>query len=86
MSRQGKRNPNGHKEKIKNWLLKGEEIDRAKAAAMNMGMDLPTRISNLRLDYGMTIKQRPINEKRLNGPYIYWMTQEDIADYKQSTK
>lgn len=74
----------GHKELIKNHLLKGEEIDRVYAATHNMGMDLATRISNLRLDEKMKINQRPVSENRPNGPFIYWMMQEDINNY-QST-
>jgi hypothetical protein len=74
----------GHKELIKNHLLDGEEIDRVYAATHNMGMDLATRISNLRLDYKMKIKQRPASKNRPNGPFIYWMMQDDIKEY-QST-
>ena len=75
----------GHKELIKNHLLAGNEIDRVYAATNKMGMDLATRISNLRLDYKMKISQRAVNERRPNGPFVYYMTQEQINDYKQST-
>ena len=83
--KQRKAKKTGHKELIKNHLLKGEEIDRVYAATHSMGMDLATRISNLRIDEKMKIKQRPVDDKRPNGPFVYWMVQDDISDY-QSTK
>jgi len=85
MNRKRKIKKDSHKELIKNHLLAGEEIDRVYAATNNMGMDLPTRISNLRLDEKMKIQQRPVSENRQNGPFVYWMMQEDIRIY-QSTK
>lgn len=84
MNNQKKRNMTGHKKKISDHLLSGNELDRTTAASNSMGMDLPTRISNLRIDYGMKISQRPVSDNRPNGPFVYFMTQEQIKKY-QST-
>lgn len=88
MKRNRKRDPNSQPERIKNWLLKGEEIDPVKAASpeLNFGLNLSTRISKLRRDYGMSISQKPMDENKPNGMQVYWMTAEQRSDYKQSNR
>lgn len=86
MKRHRKRKPNGQNEKIKNYLLAGNEIDPIKATQLGFGLNLSTRISNLRNDYGMKISQRAKNEKVPTGMQIYWMTVEQRDNYNQSTK
>ena len=72
----------GYKPKILNYLLTGKKLTRFEAMQKGFGMDLTTRISELRqMNIGITDK--PLEGKPLQK--VYFMTEESISDYK-STK
>lgn len=72
-----------HKEKIKQYLLDGNFLTRIKCAKLGMGMDLSTRISELKRD-GV-----PVSDRYTDGSCKekeYFIKQNDALEYKQSTK
>ncbi len=83
MKAQRKRNKQSNREKIRDYLLLGNSLTRVMASTMQMGMDLSTRISELRAE-GMIIDDEYVDGKKLQKRYI--MSGESIAKYKQSTK
>ena len=72
----------GYKPKILNYLLTGQKLTRYEAMNKGFGMDLTTRISELR-QLGIKISDKQLEGKPLQK--VYFMTAEAISNYK-STK
>ena len=82
MSESRKRKKSSNKVKILNYLLTGKSLTRVEAIKHEFGMDLSTRISELRAD-GVKIGDEYIDGKKLQKRY--YMTQDNINEYNQST-
>lgn len=82
MSESRKRKKSSNKVKILNYLLTGKSLTRVEAIKHEFGMDLSTRISELRAD-GVKIGDEYIDGKKLQKRYF--MTQDNINEYNQST-
>ena len=78
MSESRKRKKSSNKVKI----LTGKSLTRVEAIKHEFGMDLSTRVSELRAD-GVKIGDEYIDGKKLQKRYF--MTQDNINEYNQST-
>ncbi|MGB3750294.1 MAG: hypothetical protein WA945_01900, partial [Arcobacteraceae bacterium] len=82
MKRDRKRKASSNYTKILNYLLTGKSLTRVQAIKMEFGMDLSTRVSELRAE-GVKIEDEYIDDEKRQKKYQ--MSHLSIEEYKQST-